>query len=230
MLEAFVCGHWMKSLVQHRVRHDISSAMADMKRAIGEHYQAARTPERAPPQLPSPATNSAHSTPNGPGTPPAGANAAAAPKYEFAKYIPKLFFEKPSGPPPPIAADEVRVKFAPNNVHNLFEQQEVAQRLITASERASRLLALPALARHFPRTFARVIQSSLAPEHEPDVDIDDADGELCWPGQAAAGDGLGWVCLIGKAMVAEFGAEYGYQGLAGVIVKPDPIVPTDTRR
>lgn len=87
---------------------------------------------------------------------------------------------------------------------------------------AEQTLTLPVIARHFPKTFARMIYSTLAvgDEHEPD--IEDDEGELFWPGQAISGEGLGWLCLMGQAMLREFGRPYGYKGLAGVVPKPRP--------
>ena len=50
--------------------------------------------------------------------------------------------------------------------------------------------------------------------------LEDEEGELFWPGQLITGGGMGWVCLMGKAMLKEFGRELGYQGLEGIIPKP----------
>jgi hypothetical protein len=55
-------------------------------------------------------------------------------------------------------------------------------------------------------------------EHEPDME--DTEGELFWPGNMGSGQGLGWVCLMGRAMIREFGGEIGYKGLDGVVPKP----------
>ena len=49
---------------------------------------------------------------------------------------------------------------------------------------------------------------------------EDDDGELFWPGQCVTGEGLGWVCLMGRSMVREFGREFGYEGEKGVVEKP----------
>lgn len=81
-------------------------------------------------------------------------------------------------------------------------------------------LNLPVLCRLYPSTFARMMFSSLLPTEEHEPDIEDEEGELFWPGQLVNGQGLGWVCLMGKAMIKEFGKAYGYTGLDGVISKP----------
>lgn len=84
---------------------------------------------------------------------------------------------------------------------------------------AQETMNLPFMAKHFPRTFMRVINTSLSPmdEHEPDFQDDEC--ELYWPGQALTGEGLGWVCLMGMSMVKEFGQDIGYRGVDGVVPK-----------
>lgn len=90
-------------------------------------------------------------------------------------------------------------------------------------DNSQRFLTLPIMAKHYPRTFSRMVYStySATDEHEPD--IEDEEGELFWPGQLVTGEGLGWVCTMGKAMIKEFGKNYHYMGLDGVIPKPDPV-------
>lgn len=63
--------------------------------------------------------------------------------------------------------------------------------------------------------------SSLAAHEEHEPDIEDEEGELLWPTQSVTGEGLGWVCLMGKAMVKELGRDIGYVGLDGVVRKPE---------
>jgi hypothetical protein len=86
--------------------------------------------------------------------------------------------------------------------------------------KAQRTLNPATLARHFPTTFSRMVKSTLGPTEEHEPDFEDEEGELFWPGQLVTGEGLGWVCLMGKAMILEFGKTYGYKGLHGVIPKP----------
>ncbi|KAG6842162.1 hypothetical protein C0991_001655 [Blastosporella zonata] len=87
---------------------------------------------------------------------------------------------------------------------------------------AQTTLNLTTLVRFFPTTFARVINTTLLPTEEHEPDIEDEEGELYWPGQGITGEGLGWVCLLGKAMIKEFGKAYGYRGVDGVVPKPNP--------
>jgi len=75
---------------------------------------------------------------------------------------------------------------------------------------------------YFPITFARIIHSSLKYSEEAEPDIEDEEGELFWPTSAETGQGLGWVCLVGKAMIKEFGKDFGYLGYEGVVPKPEP--------
>jgi hypothetical protein len=95
------------------------------------------------------------------------------------------------------------------------------------------VFTLPMLNKHFPRTYQRVVGTTLSPTDEHEPDIEDEEGELYWPGQFLS-DGIGWLCLVGKAMVKEFGKEYGDRGIDGAIHKeegdhtivshcPDPI-------
>jgi len=98
------------------------------------------------------------------------------------------------------------------------------------SHLASQHLSIPILMRHFPTTWARIAGSNLSADEEHEPDIEDDEGELYWPGQSQIGEGLGWVCLMGKAMVKEFGRGIGYLGINGVIRKEDVIRGRDVRR
>lgn len=86
-----------------------------------------------------------------------------------------------------------------------------------AFEKSQRYLTLPVLAKFYPRTFARVMYTSFGSTDELEPDFEDEEGELFWPGQAMAGEGLGWVCLMGKSMISEFSKRYGYLGIEGVL-------------
>jgi hypothetical protein len=77
------------------------------------------------------------------------------------------------------------------------------------------------LSDHFPNTFKRIVHSSLSYNQEYEPDIEDEEGELFWPGAPSTGEGLGWVCLVGKAMIKEFGRDIGYVGYDGVVPKPE---------
>ena len=98
------------------------------------------------------------------------------------------------------------------------------------SHLSSQHLSIPILMKHFPTTWERITGSSLSADEEHEPDIEDDEGELYWPGQSQIGEGLGWVCLMGKAMVKEFGKGIGYLGINGVIRKEDVVRGRDIRR
>lgn len=129
-----------------------------------------------------------------------------------------------------LAASKVTVEVSPhmmNHLHNQTQWLLQAQTCLKASETT---LNLPKLAKSFPVTFARMIHSSLGPDEEYQPDMEDEEGELYWPGQCISGEGLGWVCLMGKAMISELGKDIGYIGLQGVIPKPKAEAPSGSTR
>lgn len=104
-------------------------------------------------------------------------------------------------------------------------------------------ISLPVLRRYFPRTSARVNEAQLRLEEEVQVDFDQdectrpegvpgvglggdptpgpGEGQLLWPGalNTHSGEGVAWVCLLGRAMVREIGYPLGYRGLEGRLQK-----------
>ncbi|KAI1796347.1 hypothetical protein LXA43DRAFT_615357, partial [Ganoderma leucocontextum] len=176
----------------------------DQKKLEAKAQAACANP--TPTMLPSPAssstTNSSHSTPLG----------------EHAS---------PSVAPPPLPTsnrDQVTLPPVmvthPVNAQYVWENKSQSGGLRAALDRihsSQQTLSLPVLSRHFPRTFARVIKTTLSPSDEHEPDFQDDECELYWPGQVITGDGLGWMCLVGMSMIKELGREYGYQGVDGVI-------------
>ncbi len=115
--------------------------------------------------------------------------------------------------PPP------EVEFGVNSQF-LWENKSQSGGLRAALDRIDRsqsTLNLPVLLKHFPRTFTRMMNTTLSAQDEHEPDFQDDECELYWPGQVISGEGLGWVCLMGMSMVKEFGREYGYQGIGGVV-------------
>lgn len=162
-----------------------------------------------PKMLPSPASSSsagsANSTPLSHGTP----------NHNSSNLAPK-----PSEPKAPLPVD---VAVTPVGLRFLSHGKAQNQALGGASaamEAAQKYLTLPVLARYFPRTLARMLHTSLSVQEEYEPDFQDEEGELFWPGQLVTGEGLGWVALMGMAMVREFGKEFGYQGIDGVVPRP----------
>jgi hypothetical protein len=201
--------------------------MSTLEKELKKDYEADRNEfpssdvASTPRMLPSPAsiTSSASSTPNhGCSTP---SQAPSAPVSERSKYIPKRYWEPIFGPrAPPARSDNVTAPLRPMQVINLSDATSWHSAAKECAKEAEKSLSLPVLYKSFPRTFARMIQSSLQPGDEMQPDMDDDEGELYWPGQLATGDGLGWVCLMGRAMVTEFGKDYGYVGVNGVVQTP----------
>lgn len=201
-----------------------------------------------PPMLPSPAsiapTNSANSTPtNREGSTPNTANRPAAsqnpppqqtrpqgpskPNPPFFPLMPRRVRESPVPPPASYleTASKVTEPIDVNLIYNLKDFMATFRSSASSMTEAQQTLNLATLARHFPITFSRMVNSTLSPTEEHEPDIEDEEGELFWPGQLNTGEGLGWVCLMGKAMIKEFGKAYGYKGLDGVVPKPSDAPP-----
>ncbi|KAF8070566.1 hypothetical protein FPV67DRAFT_1028063 [Lyophyllum atratum] len=195
--------------------------------------------QATPPMLPSPASiapaNSANSTPTtrDSGTPNPLTSAPAASTTQRPPHHPgqtlirdKMLPERYKDAPIPAhimdamlsSMSDVSVQF----VQNLKEQTSGTTAASYCMINSQGLLNLTTLVRFFPTTFARLIYTSLSPTEEHEPDFEDEEGELYWPGQSITGEGLGWVCLLGKAMIKEFGKAYGYRGLDGVVPKPKP--------
>ncbi|KAL4074197.1 hypothetical protein V8B97DRAFT_725142 [Scleroderma yunnanense] len=216
--------------------------------SAGTSGQHPNSSQKTPPMLPSPASiapsSSANSTPitgSSSGTPSTSGtleasqtssssssrgshatNPAALPlPQHLLSHVPHCLDGRTPTQTMVAAAAKATVSFGPAMVHGLKEQSAA---IITASycmDQAQRYLTLPIMARHYPTTFARMMGSSLAAHEEHEPDIEDEEGELLWPTQAVTGEGLGWVCLMGKAMIKELGRDIGYVGLAGVVRKPE---------
>lgn len=198
-----------------------------------------------PTMLPSPAsittTNSANSTPtykeNGtPSTssssrqPPNGQPSRPPPQIRTGpspvpiSLLPQQFTNNNIPIPPEIgkAMKEVREPIGPALAKDV---QDFVMGSSTSGDcmvKSQGYLNLSVMMRCFPNTFNRMIHSTLLPTEEHEPDFEDDEGELYWPGQLVTGEGLGWVCLMGKSMVKEFGKAYGYKSLDGVVPKPQP--------
>ncbi|KAG9316301.1 hypothetical protein JVU11DRAFT_2332 [Chiua virens] len=219
---------------------------AEMNGSAGSAGQLSLSSQATPQMLPSPASiapaNSANSTPitnSAGGTPNTSSSSAtlvasqssnpprstqstppALPAHIVA-HVPNTSNGRPPSANMIAAAAKATATLGPTLTFNLKEQ---ANGILTAGycmEHAQRFLTLPVLARHYPTTFARMMGTSLSAHEEHEPDIEDDEGELFWPGQCVTGEGLGWVCLMGKAMVKEIGRDFGYIGLAGVVPKPE---------
>ena len=193
---------------------------------------------KAPPMLPSPSSatstpvNRDESTPRGstssnrPAQPAAHAATRQSQYTGIVPYtlLPQYFRENPTAIPSHVmnSMSAVTEPIGPTLVHELktLTTMYVAASYCLAT--AQNTLNLPVIRRCFPNTWARMMYSTLLPTDEHEPDFEDEEGELFWPDQCVNGEGIGWVCLMGKAMIKEFGKAYGYKGLEGVVSKPRP--------
>ncbi|EIW82904.1 hypothetical protein CONPUDRAFT_136120 [Coniophora puteana RWD-64-598 SS2] len=206
--------------------------------------------QSTPPMLPSPASlppNSANSTPinNSTGGTPntfsnnistsataATANSTPPIQYDALSQLIVDEIKKPLGfepkqhiPPVMVnAAAKASTPIGPSFAFSLVQQSEGIRQASNCMIHSQKYLTLSVLAEHYPTTLARMLKSSLSAHEEYEPDLEDEEGELFWPGQCITGEGLGWVCLMGKAMVQEIGRGIGYKGVEGVVPKPNPPV------
>lgn len=245
MIEGFIHTRKLAYMATSHLEKDVNLLYEDLKAKIAQAAIKAEqdilsAPKTQAPSamLPSPAsiapTNSANSTPitRDDGTPD---NTTSTPSNhpQRAAYHPgqsiipeKILPERYRDSPIPAHVMDAMVAattdVGPTLVQNLREQTLGTTSAGYAMTTAQSSLNISTLVRFFPNTFARVVYTTLSPTDEHEPDFEDEEGELFWPGQSISGEGLGWVCLMGKAMIKEFGKAYGYKGLEGVVPKPKP--------
>lgn len=244
MIEAFIHGRKFTYAAKthldqemNKLLHHCTSLVSAAMAAADENPSAASGQlmsgsQPTPVMLPSPASiapaQSANSTPTNrdgtPNTTPGGSSSHASGRAQPAPSLPPNMVPNNTSPSPAAlaAAANVTVAIGPTLVQELRDQSGGIAAASWCMDHSQRTLSLPTLARHFPTTFARMVHSSLLAHEEHEPDIEDEEGELFWPGQCVTGEGLGWVCLMGKAMIKELGKEIGYRGLDGVVPKPKP--------
>ncbi|KAJ3534924.1 hypothetical protein NMY22_g6715 [Coprinellus aureogranulatus] len=257
MIEAFIHGRKLMYTIKDHLERDLTHVTSSMKDNIQDAADKAEASiglktgsGGTPTMLPSPAsiapTNSANSTPTykEDSTPNRSSSTRPPPNTQ----PPRPPLQVRTGPSPipipllptqytnnnrPIPSEvgkamkEVRESIGPalaNDVQEFVAGYKASGRSMGKSQP---YLNLPVMMRCFPSTFNRMMHSTLLPNEEHEPDFDDDEGELFWPGQLVTGEGLGWVCLMGKSMVKEFGKAYGYRGLAGVVPKPQAEEPAD---
>ena len=238
MIEAFIHTRMFVFATKQSADRELDKLMVQA-RALVENVSAppgsaAGTPltaaQSTPPMLPSPASivasSSANSTPTSrpSGTPTAASDtsASAAPVRPTPTPAPRSR-EQPFrlGRPPPLIANSVSVEISAAFTHTLKTLTQHVTWASHCTRQSQALLTLRILSDHFPNTFKRIVHSSLSYNQEYESDIEDEEGELFWPGAPSTGEGLGWVCLVGKAMIKEFGRDIGYLGYDGVVPKPE---------
>ena len=252
MIEAFICGRQLAFAVRDHLEADTSRLLKTMKGKIAQAAENAEngpgsvpvTSTGTPIMLPSPASiapaNSANSTPtyHENGTPSSNApsrqqNPVTQPNQKPPRQghpsVPSALLpshlSKSNHPIPQHtmeAMSKVTESIGPGMAQDLGEFVNGFNKAHWCMDHSQRWLSLPVVKRCFPKTFDRMMGTTLLYNEEYEPDIEDEEGELFWPGQLVTGEGLGWVCLMGKAMVKEFGKAYGYRGIDGVVPKPKP--------
>jgi hypothetical protein len=238
MIEAFIHTRMFVFATKQSADRELDKLMVQA-RALVENVSAAPgsavgTPltatQSTPPMLPSPAsivaTSSANSTPTSrpSGTPTAASDTSASTAPVRPTPTPaSRSREQPFrlGRPPPPIANSVSVEITAAFTHTLKTLTQHVTWASHCTRQSQTLLTLRTLSDHFPITFTRIVHSSLSHNQEYEPDIEDEEGELFWPGAPSTGEGLGWVCLVGKAMIKEFGRDIGYVGYDGVVPKPE---------
>ncbi|PPQ65671.1 hypothetical protein CVT26_000303 [Gymnopilus dilepis] len=249
MIEAFVQGRKMYHTIRGVLHADVDKVHESTSKKIAAAASTAMEGDpvalasfglsngKAPPMLPSPSStnstpvNREGSTPNSQaGSRPAKTSANAPsrqPHYNGSvpfKLLPQYMRESTVPIPPHVmtAMSNVSEPISPPLVQNLKELTTGYSHAASCTQTYQQTLNLPLLRRSFPKTWARMMYSTLLPTEEYEPDFEDEEGELYWPDQCINGEGIGWVCLMGKAMINEFGKAYGYKGLDGVVPKPKP--------
>lgn len=183
-----------------------------------------------PTMLPSPASaSSANSTPTmanrSPANNPPPANTSPPPSAppQSASIPPSTPQSAPHAVPNATVTTKYPLMVHPDTMTAFKNQNTAIHAAQWCSQHAAEHLNIPILAKNFPMTWARIFGSSLLPEEEYEPDFEDEEGELYWPGQCQMGEGLGWLCLMGKSMIKEFGKGIGYKGVDGVIKKEEVV-------
>ncbi|KAF7315549.1 hypothetical protein MIND_00070200 [Mycena indigotica] len=241
MIEGYIHARKLVYATNHgtTLDRDTDKLMAATRAAVAAAAEEANTSSLVPKSgatpvmLPSPASlaPSANSTPtNRDGTPSststtantASLTTAMTPSTLPSVFVPTNYKHKPLAPNVVTAMEAVTVPIGPRLLNEFKTEQLGIANAAICMNHSQTYLTLPIMARHFPTTFARMVMSSLSVNEEHEPDFEDEEGELFWPGQSMTGEGLGWVCLMGKAMIKEFGKAYSYRGLEGVVPKPRP--------
>lgn len=214
MIEAFVRQRVVRYRLGPQLDRRTGEYMAEVNRMRARAAEKAKA-KVVPPEksLPSPDTDAASAS----STPANQNNGTPALKGD----VRPEDMKRPSKPMPSDAA--VANELIPVPVSHI----EAMRHLIVEQMRASiemknsqKTLSLAIMREHFPHTYARMVQSTLAAEEEYEPDMEDGEGELFWPNQCVTGDGVAWVCLMGRAMTREFGKDIGYLNIHGIIPKP----------
>lgn len=243
MLEGYIhqrkLWHTITSRLEPAVRKTSAMCESAVDQAISQAESTASSfpgQGATPPMLPSPAsitaTNSANSTPTGRsiGTPnAAGPSAPSSSSILLSSQIPRRMAEKLTrkgrdkhiSPEAASAISKITVAIEPAMVQDLLDVVQQFSQTRSCFGNAQ-TLTMHTMSRHFPKTYSRIVSSLLTAQEEHEPVFGDDESELFWPPPPATAEGLGWVCLMGRAMTREFGEAYGYLGEKGLIAKPEP--------
>lgn len=248
MIEAFIEGRKMLHTIRGHLDRDMGKVQENISKKIAAAADTAMEGDpvlassfgvqngKLPSLLPSP--SSATSTPanRDGGTPPAkpaqrpGTDAAhiAVRQQEYKGSVPfKLlppYMQNATAPiPTHVMTSMMNCTEGINSVlvRNLKDLTSTYSSTAHCISIAQTTLNLPVLRRCFPKTWSRIIHTTLLPTEEHEPDIEDEEGELYWPDNCINGEGIGWVCLLGKAMIKEYGKAYGYMSVDGAVPKPE---------
>lgn len=216
MIEGFVRQRVVRSRLAPQLDRRTQDYMLEVNRIKARAIEKAKAqlvrPEKS---LPSPDTDaaSANSTPatQNSGTP---AHKGDVRQEEL---------KRPSKPSPSDPVVSVANELIPIPVAHIEGMRHLIVEQMRASgelKHSQKTLSLAIMREHFPHTYGRMVLSTLAAEEEYEPDMEDGEGELFWPNQCVTGDGIAWVCLMGRAMTREFGKDIGYLDINGIIPKP----------
>ncbi|PPQ93800.1 hypothetical protein CVT25_013509 [Psilocybe cyanescens] len=252
MIEAFIRGRNMYHNVRNSLDADMDKVLEGAGKKIASAAAAAVEGDpvlaaslgllngKAPPMLPSPSSSNSTPVNRDEGTPSSNAANAASRSAQAAnhaasresqytgavpfKLLPQYMRESTIPIPPHVmtAMSNVGEPINSTLVQSLKDLTTNYTQTAWCTQNAQQTLNLPIMRRCFPETWARMMYSTLSPTEEHEPDFEDEEGELYWPDQCVNGEGIGWVCLMGKAMIKEFGKTYGYKGLNGAVPKPKP--------
>ncbi|KAH9485020.1 hypothetical protein JR316_0001924 [Psilocybe cubensis] len=252
MIEAFIRGRNMYHSVHNSLDADMDKVLEGAEKKIASAAAAAVEADpvfaaslgllngKAPPMLPSPSSSNSTPANRDEGTPSnntanaatratQAANHAASRESQYTgsvpfKLLPQYIRESTTPIPPHVmtAMSNVGEPINSTLVQSLKDLTTNYNHTVWCTQASQQTLNLPILRRCFPQTWARMMYSTLSPTEEHEPDFEDEEGELYWPDQCVNGEGIGWVCLMGKAMITEFGKAYGYKGLEGAVPKPKP--------
>ena len=189
----------------------VGEYMSEIRKTRAREAEKAKAKVIVPPEksLPSPDTDAASAS----STPATQNNGTPAHKGD----VKQEDLKRPNRP------NDTAIEPIPIPVANIEAMQNLIHQQMRASigmKDSQKTLSLAIMREHFPHTYARMVQSTLAAEEEFEPDMEDGEGELFWPNQCVTGDGVAWVCLMGRAMTREFGKDIGYLNIHGIIPKP----------